>query len=179
MPSERPVHQSDALLSVFLIVMCALNGARPLRISINIPTEGFDLSLQWPPPFRIARRIAVAAAMRGLVLDGDKMFVFLFALSVDRCDALMPDVDYVLLPGRLLIAEEALRRGCTTVATPTPSRSSASSKHRTRPSIVCPDDNRGPGTVLRRSGRCCDAEGGHCDDGSLEKIRALVWYFLR
>ena len=61
-----------------------------------------DLSLQWPPPFRIARRIAVAAAMRGLVLDGDETVASLLALSVDRCNALVPDVDYVLSPGRLL-----------------------------------------------------------------------------
>ena len=40
-PSGRPVHQSDALLSGFLIVVFALNEARPLRVSIKIPTEGF------------------------------------------------------------------------------------------------------------------------------------------
>ena len=48
--------------------------------------------------------------MRGLVLDGDETVPSLLAPSVDRCDALVPDVDYVLSPGRLLIAEEALRR---------------------------------------------------------------------
>ena len=46
--------------------------------------------------------------MRGLVLDEDETFVFLLALSVDGCDALVQDVDYVLSPGRLLTAMRSL-----------------------------------------------------------------------
>ena len=50
----------------------------------------------------------MAAAMRGLVLDGDETFVFVLALSEHGCDALVPDVDYVLSPGRLLTAMRSL-----------------------------------------------------------------------
>ena len=85
--------------------------------------------------------------------DGDETVVSLLALSVDGCDAVVPDIDYVLSPGRLLIAEEALRRDCDC--------GNAIAVAIVR--FVGAQDNRGPGTVLRRSGRLCDAEGGHCE----------------
>ena len=47
----------------------------------------------------------------GLVLDGEEETVKLLQLSVDGCDALVPDVDYVLSPGKLIIKGETLRRG--------------------------------------------------------------------
>ncbi|KAL9183583.1 hypothetical protein ACHAXT_004439 [Thalassiosira profunda] len=47
----------------------------------------------------------------GLHLDGDERVVSLLALSVDGCDALAPEADYVLTPGKLLIKAATLLRG--------------------------------------------------------------------
>ena len=47
----------------------------------------------------------------GLVLDGEEETVKLLQLSVDGCDALVPEKDYVLSPGKLIIEGETLRRG--------------------------------------------------------------------
>ena len=59
----------------------------------------------------VAVAAAVAAAMRGLVLDRDETVVSLLPPSVDGCDALVPDVDYVLSPVRLLTAMRSLTGG--------------------------------------------------------------------
>jgi len=47
----------------------------------------------------------------GLVLDGEEATVKLLELSVDGCDALVADADYILKPGKLIIKGDALRRG--------------------------------------------------------------------
>ena len=47
----------------------------------------------------------------GLVLDGEEATIKLLELSVDGCDALAADVDYILKPGKLIIKGDALRRG--------------------------------------------------------------------
>jgi aminopeptidase N len=49
----------------------------------------------------------------GLHLDGDEGVVALYRLSVDGCDTLVPDVDYILKPGKLIIKAETLRRGAS------------------------------------------------------------------
>ena len=49
----------------------------------------------------------------GLDLDGDEGVVALYNLSVDGCDALVADVDYILKPGKLIIKAETLRRGAS------------------------------------------------------------------
>ena len=47
----------------------------------------------------------------GLVLDGEEATVKLLKLSVDGCEVLAADVDYVLKPGKLIIRGATLRRG--------------------------------------------------------------------
>jgi len=47
----------------------------------------------------------------GLVLDGEEATVKLLELSVDGCDALVADADYILKPGKLIIKGDTLRRG--------------------------------------------------------------------
>ena len=47
----------------------------------------------------------------GIHLDGDDTVVSLLKLSVDGCDSLEADADYVLTPGMLIIKEETLKRG--------------------------------------------------------------------
>lgn len=50
----------------------------------------------------------------GLVLDGEEATVKLLALSVDGCEAaLVPDVDYILKPGKLIIKGDTLRQGAS------------------------------------------------------------------
>ncbi|KAL7543388.1 hypothetical protein ACHAXR_013343 [Thalassiosira sp. AJA248-18] len=49
----------------------------------------------------------------GLHLDGDENAVSLLQLSIDGCDDLVPDVDYILKPGMLIIKAETLRRGAS------------------------------------------------------------------
>lgn len=49
----------------------------------------------------------------GLDLDGDETVVSLIKLSVDGCDVLVPDADYILKPGKLFIKAETLRRGAS------------------------------------------------------------------
>ena len=54
----------------------------------------------------------------GLVLDGEEATVKLLELSVDGCEeALVPDVDYVLKPGKLIIKGDTLRRSKMIVRT--------------------------------------------------------------
>ena len=49
----------------------------------------------------------------GLVLDGEEQCVTLVKLSVDGCDTLQPDVDYILSPGRLVIPSSTLQKGAS------------------------------------------------------------------
>jgi aminopeptidase N len=49
----------------------------------------------------------------GLVLDGEEATVKLLELSVDGCDALVADADYILKPGKLIIKGDSLRRGAS------------------------------------------------------------------
>jgi aminopeptidase N len=54
----------------------------------------------------------------GLDLDGDERVVTLLELSVDGCtDALIPDVDYTLKPGKLIIHAKTLHRGASAAST--------------------------------------------------------------
>ena len=46
-------------------------------------------------------------------LNGEEGVVALVALSVDGCDTLTPDEDYILKPGKLIISAEALHRGAS------------------------------------------------------------------
>ncbi|KAL7472313.1 hypothetical protein ACHAXS_012641 [Conticribra weissflogii] len=47
----------------------------------------------------------------GLILNGDEQFVKLLSLSVDGCGALVPDADYVLSPGKLVVSPSTLQKG--------------------------------------------------------------------
>lgn len=49
----------------------------------------------------------------GLVLNGEEGCVALLAVSVDGCDTLTQDVDYILKPGKLIIKAETLHRGAS------------------------------------------------------------------
>lgn len=49
----------------------------------------------------------------GLVLNGEEGVVSLVALSVDGCDTLTPDEDYIFKPGKLIIKATTLHRGAS------------------------------------------------------------------
>jgi aminopeptidase N len=89
----------------------------------------------------------------GLVLDGEEGAVALLALSVDGCDALIPDEEYILKPGKLIIKAETLHRGA--------SNSNGKMIVRTTVEIVPEDNTQLSGLYNDGTMYCtqCEAEG--------------------
>ena len=97
----------------------------------------------------------------GLELDGDERVVSLVKLSVDGCEALVPDVDYILLPGKLIIKEDTLHRGAA--------NSNGAMVVRTTVQIV-PEDN------TQLSGLYKDDTGIYCTQCEAQGFRRITYY---
>ena len=108
----------------------------------------------------------------GLVLDGEEGAVALLALSVDGCDALIPDEEYILKPGKLIIKAETLHRGA--------SNSNGKMIVRTTVEIVPEDNTQLSGLYNDGTMYCtqCEAEGfrriTYYPDRYVKCARALV-----
>lgn len=100
--------------------------------------------------------IAAGEVVDGLDLDGDERVVTLLELSVDGCtDALVPDVDYTLTPGKLIIHAKTLHRGASAAST------NNKMIVRTTVTIVPEDNTQLSGLYNDGSMYCtqCEAEG--------------------
>ena len=98
----------------------------------------------------------------GLDLDGDEAVVSLLKLSVDGCgDALVPNVDYILQPGKLFIKAETLQKGA----------SNSNGKMIVRSTVeIVPEDN----TLL--SGLYKDGSGMFCSQCEAQGFRRITYY---
>jgi len=97
----------------------------------------------------------------GLDLDGDEMVVSLLKLSVDGCNDLVSDVDYILQPGKLVIKSDALHRGASANNGAIVVRSTVE---------IIPEDN------TQLSGLYKDDSGMYCSQCEAQGFRRITYY---
>lgn len=97
----------------------------------------------------------------GLDLDGDETVVSLLKLSVDGCNDLVPDVDYILQPGKLCIRSHALQRGASANNGTIVVRSTVE---------IIPEDN------TQLSGLYKDDSGMYCSQCEAQGFRRITYY---
>jgi len=97
----------------------------------------------------------------GLDLDGDETVVSLLKLSVDGCNDLVPDVDYILTPGKLCIKADALQKGARANNGVIVVRSTVE---------IIPEDN------TQLSGLYKDDSGMYCSQCEAQGFRRITYY---
>ena len=97
----------------------------------------------------------------GLDLDGDETVVSLLKLSVDGCNDLVPDVDYILQPSKLIIKSDILHKGACANNGVIVVRSTVE---------IIPEDN------TQLSGLYKDDSGMYCSQCEAQGFRRITYY---
>ena len=97
----------------------------------------------------------------GLDLDGDETVVSLLKLSVDGCNDLVPDVDYILQPSKLIIKSDTLHKGACANNGVIVVRSTVE---------IIPEDN------TQLSGLYKDDSGMYCSQCEAQGFRRITYY---
>jgi len=113
-PGPKEIHRLDYAPLRYKVTKVSLNFnlvERRTVVESVLTVEKFDAADA--ETTATDKKVAANDAVDGLDLDGDEGVVALYKLSVDGCDTLVPDVDYILKPGKLIITAETLRRGAS------------------------------------------------------------------
>ena len=155
-PSPKEVHRKDYAPLAYTVT------------KVSLDFKLFDRRTVVESVLTVEKNSETDAALKtndnvvdGLDLDGDETVVSLLKLSVDGCNNLVPDVDYILRPGKLCITSDALHRGASANNGVIVVRSTVE---------IIPEDN------TQLSGLYKDDSGMYCSQCEAQGFRRITYY---
>jgi len=155
-PSPKEVHRKDYAPLAYTVT------------KVSLDFKLFDRRTVVESVLTVEKNSETDAALKtndnvvdGLDLDGDETVVSLLKLSVDGCNDLVPDVDYILQPSKLIITSDALQKGASANNGTIIVRSTVE---------IIPEDN------TQLSGLYKDDSGMYCSQCEAQGFRRITYY---